>query len=350
MQHNFEGEVTIDRLTDYAIARHAQIEMRLSGGDMIGFTEEEVAACKKEMSAMKHGMTDPIALFMAVFPETKDEIYEAIRKELSELEGKNGWPFQHYADRNDEFSQDDMAKLFDCKTVEQVYEWYNEREESIRENCWDWEARCEYEWLSERLVEALDDYFEENIKDYVNDSEAVGYLREFLQDHGAMYWDYSDVVENCMRNTTTHILAYPMDKNGELYEGPHYGYSKADNSKIARKLMRKFGCKKEHVDAVYIGYECARLVLCGTIDANDWYDYVVKNNKVPDTVTIHPGDSDNLYFHDWWNGSCSDGTLVVTKPTKCRARFELDGAHGYGMDQICGFTGEFWRRCEISFS
>ena len=340
-------KVTAEQVTDAAIHRVVHLQQSMHSG-LFQPSDDELKQMKSQEQDLKGNLEDTVYLFLTMNPEIKATIHAGIAAELSELEGTNRWPFTAYADHRDEFGKNEMQTLFECKTLDEIYEWYNERENGIMENSFDYEWTQEIEWAAEKLKYWVEDYFED-LDWSGKHSQATDDLREELRERCLMFWDYSDIMKTAMRNSTTHILAYPLDKNGQRYEGTHYGYSKKDNDKIARKLSRKFGCTKDQVDKIYNGYEQSYLVLCGTIDAWDWYQYAVKNQKIPEHIVLGYSDSDNLYFHDAWQGSCSDGTLPVCKPeVKCKAEFQLDGAHGYGMDSICGFTGQFWRH-EITF-
>jgi len=282
------------------------------------------------------------AIKKEVLDQRVAELVLALTEELQKLEKAERWPFKHYASQGDELNESDVAKLFECETAEQVMDWQNDIEESLLYHCMDYEYDSEKDWIKEELKPLLTDEEEDDIAFFVDD------VHEGLREDGMLWWDYSDILNTCMRNSTVHICAYPLNEEGSNFEAPMWEQDEDYQKELSDNLKETFGCTDEDIEKIEPMYCDQVLCLNGTVDVEDWVKFVMKNDKIPDTVCLSNVDSDNTLFHSSWNGSGSYNGVVIRKDVEIKAEFVYDNTRKYGVDAVYGFCGSYWSH-EIEF-
>lgn len=92
--------------------------------------------------------------------------------------------------------------------------------------------------------------------------------------------------------------------------------------------------------------EYGHLCFTTTMDLQDIIDDISKGEfSFADSNThIALPEGTAVYLHDHANGSCSIGSATLKRPltlSMSQCMVEVDNQHGYGLDQICGFSGNY---------
>lgn len=269
---------------------------------------------------------------------TRDELLTAISS------WAENHPYVCYGDRNDEFTTEQVELLLTDRQKFDEYWWENVEINAFEYADWDSlqkdmldEFRAAiWEHESQRYIE-YDSADELTFEDLPED------MQEAFDDYKLI--DTTDILETCFRHSRPNIavtlLRDEPDSDNELeIRLPHHGNDEKYNDELRAYFVDKFGCDPDLAETCYY-YDCVKL--CGRLDLKDVYE-----NGLPTMVTISIGEGDNLVTHNSCNGSGGLGSIPTTKAVTCKARFECDDADRYGIDSVFGFTGEFWRRCDIT--
>ena len=237
-------------------------------------------------------------------------------------------PYEVYGDYRDELPVETANSLL-TGSLDPFYEFLDSVEENGLYNA-DWSS------LAQEFYDKFSDQYDFNLDEDDAENDPLIWpdeVSELFNENKRT--DISDVINTCLNNTTVHVVAIPLDDNGDPFEFPHWELDDEENERRNKILNETFGITNP--SAAELTYSSEILKLCGTIDLKKVYEY-----GKPSKVTISPKDADNLLCHQTFSGSGNMGTILPTKTVTLNAIFVADAAVRYGVDEVYGFTGYFW--------
>lgn len=275
-----------------------------------------------------------------------------IEKETSlKMDENNNYNGEMYVDYRDELSLDSIKKISRSdQPMEIFYDQFNtdfdvyEYDElyKIIENNWDEEK---YGWFDEH---------EDFIRDWVHDNVFFNFpydhfLKQevnvdILVDTGDGDYDYTlnnFASYNAIKNETIN------NESSILWLVNQQGYSKSQLNKAVRnreydgsKFLNSVVTECENVTT-----HMNALAFFIKMTLGEFIQFI--ENKT--SITLDTESSCGLY--DLWGGAGSVLEIALDKPVTIPAKFietHIDGARGYGVDDVYGMSNDFWRDSLIS--
>lgn len=321
------------------------------GQDLFPISQSDAKKINRNLETVKQILAtdDPVEriLLDRDSPECK-----AIVARLAKYAEEN--PLVTYQSQGEDLDNrpDLIQKLLDCKTEDEISDWYQGVYEMVDQSYFD----CDYDFESDYWVEAWDEVIQgEEEFPFVPalqklSGDCLSTLLDLLSDNGVyMNYDHTEHVDSIIGSTSVKVRAVVRNARGEPIETPHFENGDDYNRELGEYLNRVFKMvhdqrKPENwSDATYGG---SYMVYMGSLDLMD----IIKEKKVPNSIEVHPTDS--YIFFAGWNGSGSCFEPSPTRAVRLRCNFLVDDAkcNRYGVDETYGFVHRVWSDNHNAFS
>lgn len=306
-------------------------------------TEEEKRRAKLKIATIKEILATDAPIERILLDRDSPEC-KAVVARLERYAEEN--PYKTYQSQGEDLDErpDFVQKLLDCKTPDEISDWYMGVYEMVEQSYFD----CDYDFERDFWAEAWDEVIQgEEEFPFVParhklSGDCLMTLRDLLKDESVyMQYDHTKHVDSIIDSTSVKVRAVVRNANNEPIETPHFENGDDYNRELGQYLNRVFKMHSDQKksenwsDATYGG---SYMVYMGSLDLMD----IVKEKKVPNSIEVWP--TDNYIFFAGWNGSGSGFEPSPTRAVRLRCEFLVDDAkcNRYGVDETYGFVHRVW--------